>query len=60
MQLTEKAVRDYIVEGKLEASKLGRIWRISESDIKKFLENMKPVKDIAGKVLVEVTEETTE
>lgn len=44
LKLSEKTVRKFISEGKLEASKLGRIWRISPKDIDTFLSNSKTKK----------------
>jgi excisionase family DNA binding protein len=50
LKITEQAVRDYIASGQLEASKLGRVWRITETDIIKFLHKMKPVSGQAVEV----------
>ena len=38
LKVSEKSVRDWINKDKLNAGKAGRQWRISESDIKEFLE----------------------
>ena len=39
LQVNEQYVRDVIAIGQLEAVKLGRVWRIKESDIMTFLDN---------------------
>lgn len=57
LKVTEQAIRDYIASGQLEASKLGRIWRVSESDIAKFLEKMKPKRTQMADVEAEDVEE---
>lgn len=45
LKFSEKTVRKFIAEGKLEASKLGRSWRISPEDIDTFLSNGKTKKN---------------
>ena len=57
LQVNEQYVRDVIASGQLEAAKLGKAWRIKESDIMQFLDSMKPVKQLAGKSGEEVAEE---
>ena len=39
MRVSESTVRKYLGNGKLTGAKIGRIWRISQSDIERFLEN---------------------
>lgn len=39
LQLHPFTILNYIKQGKLRSAKLGRVYRIRESDIEKFLEN---------------------
>ena len=41
LQCDTETVRNYIRKDKLEASKLGNRYRITEEDLKKFLQNQK-------------------
>ena len=41
LKLREYTVRDYIRKGKLSAAKFGRVWRVSEEDLEKFIEERK-------------------
>lgn len=40
LQLSERTVRQYIKDKKLNASKLGKSWRIKKSDIDKFIKSL--------------------
>lgn len=42
LNLTEVAIRKFIREERLRASKIGRVWRIRESAIQEFLEAHEP------------------
>jgi len=37
LKITQREVYNLIYEGNLKASKVGRLWRISEIDLKKYL-----------------------
>lgn len=39
LKLSDYTIGDYIRSGKLKAIKFGRVWRISESQLKQFLES---------------------
>lgn len=39
LDMHHKTIRKFITDGKLGASKVGKQWRISEQDIKAFMEN---------------------
>jgi excisionase family DNA binding protein len=38
LQVREPRVRQEIVEGRLEASRVGRLWRIRPEDVERYLE----------------------
>lgn len=38
LQVSLKSIRKWLAEGKLTGVKVGRLWRIRESDIQQFLE----------------------
>ena len=39
LKLSDYTIGDYIRSGKLKAIKFGRVWRISENQLKQFLES---------------------
>lgn len=39
LKLSNYTIGDYIRSGKLKAIKFGRVWRISENQLKQFLES---------------------
>lgn len=39
LSLNEETLRRYIKAGKIRASKIGKVWRIQESDLKTFLDS---------------------
>ena len=39
LSLNEETLRRYIKAGKIRASKIGKVWRIQEEDIKAFLDS---------------------
>jgi len=41
-----ETIRRYIREGKLPASKFGRVWRVAEEDLKVFIEERKRLKEL--------------
>lgn len=43
LQITRRTVYTYIKEGKLKAVKIGKYWRISEENLKEFIETGSPV-----------------
>lgn len=38
LQVTERTIYKYLSEGSLEAVKLGRVWRITEEQLREFLD----------------------
>lgn len=44
LKVTKRTLYKYLSEGKLPASKVGREWRVTEEQIKEFMENMTPKK----------------
>ena len=41
LKLHPATVRDYIRTGKIPAAKFGRVWRVSEEDLRAFIEERK-------------------
>jgi excisionase family DNA binding protein len=41
LQILPKTVREYIRDGKLPASKFGKVWRVSEEDLEQFIERQR-------------------
>ena len=39
IQVTRRAIYNYLKTGKLKATKFGKYWRVSEADLKEFLNN---------------------
>lgn len=39
LKLSNYTIGDYIRSGKLKAIKFGRVWRVSENQLKQFLES---------------------
>lgn len=39
IKLTRRSLYTYINNGKLKAVKIGKYWRVSESDLKSFIES---------------------
>ena len=39
LQLDGETIRRYIKQGKLKAMKFGRVWRITEEELKRFTDN---------------------
>lgn len=37
IQVTRRAIYNYLKTGKLKATKFGKYWRVSEADLKEFL-----------------------
>lgn len=65
LQVHPFTVLKYIKEGKLKGIKLGRVWRIRESDVEKFLEERfmaspSDKKDTSQETAPEALEETEE
>jgi len=56
LQVHPFTVLKYIKSGKIKAIKLGRVWRIRESDVERFLEE----RSMASKEPKEIPKETTE
>lgn len=44
LKVTKRTLYKYLSEGKLPASKVGREWRVTEEQIKEFMQNMTPQK----------------
>ncbi len=38
LQVTQRTLYNYIKEGKLKATKIGKHWRVSHEDLKEFIE----------------------
>lgn len=38
LQVTERTVYKWLTDGELRAAKLGRVWRISEEQLKQFID----------------------
>ena len=38
LSVTPKTVKDWLRAGKLKGSKLGKLWRVQDSDIQRFME----------------------
>jgi excisionase family DNA binding protein len=38
LNVSVESVRRYVRSGKLKASRVGRLWRVQEEDLKKYLE----------------------
>ena len=38
LQVTQRTLYNYIKEGKLKATKIGKYWRVSHEDLKQFIE----------------------
>lgn len=45
LQLTRRTVYTYIKEGKLQAVKIGKYWRITEENLQEFINKGTPVVD---------------
>lgn len=45
LKLAKRTLYAYIKEGKLEAVKLGKYWRVTEENLQKFLATGTPVAD---------------
>lgn len=43
LKVSYRTVWNYIKEGKLKAGKIGREWKVVESDLKQFVNNSKTV-----------------
>jgi excisionase family DNA binding protein len=39
LHVKPKTIRQYITQGKLAASKMGKLWLISETDLENFIES---------------------
>lgn len=39
LKLDAETIRRYLVKGNLKGSKIGRSWRITEEDLKEFIES---------------------
>jgi len=46
LKLHPNTLRRYVKQGKLPAMKFGRVWRVEEWDLNKFLEERKRIKEI--------------
>ena len=40
LQLSERTIRQYIKDRKLNAFKIGKSWRVKKSDVDKFLKSL--------------------
>lgn len=38
LQVTERTVYKYLANGEMEAVKIGRVWRITEEQLQKFIQ----------------------
>jgi excisionase family DNA binding protein len=38
LSVTPKTVKDWLRAGKLKGSKLGKLWRVQDSDIQRFMD----------------------
>ena len=38
LQVTQRTLYNYIKEGKLKATKIGKYWRVGHEDLKEFIE----------------------
>lgn len=41
LKVTRRTVYNYLKEGKLNAVKLGRSWRVTEEELNRFINNLK-------------------
>lgn len=39
LKMDVDTIRKYMQEGKIKAMKLGRVWRVTEEELKKFMES---------------------
>jgi excisionase family DNA binding protein len=50
LSVSTKTIKDWLRTGKLKGVKVGRLWRVRESELEKFLERGKK-KKVAGPLL---------
>ena len=58
LQITPKSVLKLINNGELQAKKVARKWRVTENQLRKYLEDTRP--DIASELLNIIDQETKE